>query len=385
MKFVFASDSFKGSLSGKEANRMLERAAKEVFGEVECISLPVADGGEGTADALIEATDGERIYAEVHDPCMKPISAYYGKLNEKCAIIEMAAASGLTLIPPEKRNPLYTTSFGTGELILDALEKGFEDIYIAIGGSATSDGGMGCARALGARFLDPAGCELEGTGRDLERVDRIDVTGLDGRLQKCRITVMCDVTNPLCGKEGAVYTFAPQKGATAEMQEVLEKGMCNYREVLRKQFGTDPDEIPGAGAAGGLGAALMLFMKGRMRSGINTVLDLIGFEEVLKEADLVVTGEGRTDHQSSYGKALFGIGERAKAMGVPAVALSGSIGSGASAIYDHGIRSILTTVSEPMLLTEAMSRSRELYYYAALRLFRLIKTGMDIQNSKSEI
>ncbi len=384
MKLVFASDSYKGSLSSKDTSMMLTRAAKEVFGETECVSVPVADGGEGTVDALIEATDGERIYVQVHGPLLEPVNAYYGKLSDTCAVIEMAAASGLTLIPPEKQNPMLTSSIGTGEMIRDALEKGFKEIYIAIGGSATNDGGMGCARALGVRFLDDAGRELEGRGQDLEKVARIDITGLDPRIENTKILIMCDVTNPLCGTEGATYTFSAQKGATPQMQEQLERGMCNYRDVLKREFCFDPDRIPGAGAAGGLGAALTIFLKGGIRSGIDTVLELIHFDEVIQDADLVVTGEGRTDGQSVYGKAVCGIGERAKAAGVPAVALSGSIGSGASAIYDHGIASILTTVSEPMLLTEAMGRARELYYYAALRLFRLIKTGMELQAKKRE-
>ena len=376
MNLLFASDSFKGSLSSQETAEILARAAKEVFGDVTWSSVPVADGGEGTTDAVIAAENGAWIETEVYGPLMEKVTARYGKIDEKRAVIEMAAASGLPMVPEGRRNPLYTTSYGTGQLIRHALDEGFMDISIAIGGSATNDGGMGCARALGVRFLDEDGRELEGRGEDLEKVSAIDVSGLDPRVSNAKITVMCDVTNPLCGENGATCTFGAQKGATPEIQARLEAGMVNYRDRIRKQFGIDPDAIEGAGAAGGLGTALMVFLGGEMKSGIETVLDLIGFDRRLEGGDLVVTGEGRTDWQSCFGKVMQGVGSRAKAKGVPAVGLSGSLGKDAAQIFDYGIESLMTTVDAPMPLEEALGRAQELYYLGAVRMFRFIRTGM---------
>ena len=378
MKFLFASDSFKGTLSSDQTAELLKKAAAEVFGEVECASVPVADGGEGTIDAVVAALNGSYLKTTVHGPLMESVTASYGKLDENRAVIEMAAASGLPMVPADKRNPLNTTSFGTGELILHALDQGFRDISIAIGGSATNDGGMGCVRALGVRFLDADGNELEGAGKDLEKVSDIDVSGLDPRIKDTKITVMCDVTNPLCGENGATFTFGPQKGATPEIRDRLEAGMVNYRDVIKKLFGTDCDQIRGAGAAGGLGAALKVFLNGEMKSGIETVLDLIDFDARLEGVDLVVTGEGRTDWQSCFGKVMQGVGERAKANGVVAVGLSGSLGKDAMQIVDHGIASLMTTVDSPMPLEEALSRAEELYYLGAVRMFRFLRAGMEM-------
>ena len=290
----------------------------------------------------------------------------------------MALASGYALVPSEKKNPLYTSSYGTGELIRDALDRGFRDITIAIGGSATNDGGMGCMRALGIRFLDREGRELMGNGSDLEHLAEIDDSGLDSRLADTRFTVMCDVTNPLCGEQGATYTFGPQKGGTPEVLERLERGMENYRDILIRTYGINPDTIPGSGAAGGLGAALLVFLRAELRSGIETVLDLIGFDSRLEGVSLVVTGEGCTDWQSCYGKVVQGVGDRCLRRRVPAVALAGGMGEGAEQIYQHGILSILTTVNGFMSAEDAFANAETLYYQAALRLFRLLKAGQKI-------
>ena len=380
MKLLFASDSFKGSLTSEKTTQLLQKAAEDVFGPCDTSGVPVADGGEGTVDAVVAAENGQLIYTAACGPLFEKREAYYGMLDEKRAVIEMASASGLPLVPKEKRNPLYTTTYGTGELIKDALDRGFRNISIAIGGSATNDGGMGCARALGVRFLDENGTPLEGTGADLEKVCSIDVSSLDPRIAETKITVMCDVTNPLTGKDGATYTFGAQKGADPKMQKRLEAGMINYRDVIIRQFGIDPDTIPGSGAAGGLGTALLVFLHGQMRSGIETVLDLIGFDERLEGVDLVVTGEGRTDWQSCFGKVMQGVGERCKAKGIPAVGLSGSLGKDAEKIFDCGIESLITSVDAPMELDEALSRAEELYYKAAVRMFRLIRVGMHISH-----
>ena len=378
MNLLFASDSFKGSLTSEKTVELLTRAANEVFGACTCAGVPVADGGEGTVDAVIAAENGRKITVRVHGPLMEETEAYYGVFGGEKAVIEMAAASGLPMVPPEKRNPLHTTTFGTGELILDALERGYRDISIAIGGSATNDGGMGCAAALGVKFLDAAGNALPGFGRDLANVAKIDVSGVDPRIREAKITVMCDVTNPLCGPDGATYTFGKQKGATPEIQAELEAGMCCYRDVIRDTFGIDCDTVTGAGAAGGLGAALKVYFGGEMKSGIETVLDLIGFDERLAGVDLVVTGEGRTDWQSCFGKVMQGVGERAKAKNIPVLGLSGSLGERAMDICNCGIASLMTTVNAPMPLQEALERAEELYYEGAVRMFRFVKCGMEM-------
>ena len=380
MKFLFASDSFKGTLSSKRTAELLAQAASEIFPGCEYSSIEVADGGEGTTDAVLSAVNGEKIAVSVHGPLWEEISAYYGKLDDRRAVMEMAAASGLPLVPSEQRDPRKTTSYGTGEMIADALGKGFRDISIAIGGSATNDGGIGCMRALGVRFLDENGQELAGCGADLAEIRSIDVSGLDPRVKECKFTVMCDVTNPLCGEKGATHTFGKQKGGTPEILEELEKGMCNYRDILKNQFGVNMDEVPGAGAAGGLGAALMVFLNGTLKSGIETVLDLVEFDRKLEGVSLVVTGEGSTDWQSVFGKVMQGVGVHCRKAGIPAVAVVGSMGKGAEDIFDYGIESILTTVNAVMPLDEALGRAEELYLQAARRMFRMLRAGREMKN-----
>ncbi len=377
MKLLFASDSFKGSLTSQRISQLLTLAAKEVFGECECIGVPVADGGEGTVHAVTEAACGEIKIASAHDPLMNPIKAEYGVFEGK-AIIEMSAASGLTLVPEELRDPMNTSTFGTGELILDALDRGCREIAVAIGGSATNDGGTGCMTALGARFLDENGAELSGCGRDLIKVKKIDLSGLDKRIKDARFSVLCDVKSPLCGKNGATYLYSEQKGAAPKAKEELERGMINYRDLIKKSFGVDCDKIEGAGAAGGLGAALKVFLNAQMRSGIDAVLDMIHFDELLEGVDLVITGEGKTDAQSCRGKVVQGVGRRAKARGIPVVCLSGSLGEGAEELYSDGISAFMTTVNSPMTLGEAMKNAESLYFCAAKEMFRLIKTGRSI-------
>ena len=379
IKLLFASDSFKGTLSSGKTIELLTKAANEVFGECECSGVPVADGGEGTTDAVIAATCGEMIQVQVHGPLMEERTACYGRLDERRAILEMAAASGLPMVPRELRDPRNTTTYGTGELLKDALDKGFTDISIAIGGSATNDGGMGCMRALGVRFLDENGAELEGRGGDLAKVAHIDCSGMDARIPQVTFTAMCDVNNQLCGKDGATYTFGKQKGGTPEVLDELEKGMQNYRDVIIREFGINPDEMPGSGAAGGLGAALLVFLHASLKSGIETVLDLIDFDRRLEGVSLVVTGEGRTDWQSCFGKVMQGVGNHCEKCGVPAVALVGAMGDGAEQIFDYGIRSMMTTVNAVMPLEEALGNAEELYYRGALRMFRFIKTGMEMR------
>ena len=378
MKFLFASDSFKGTLTSDQTIELLTKAAREVFGSCETSGVPVADGGEGTTDAVVKARNGEIITVPVHGPLMEMEQGFYGRLSDTEAILEMAAASGLPMVPEEKRNPLNTTTYGTGELLKAALDAGYTEIAIAIGGSATNDGGMGFASALGIRFLDQEGNVLEGRGEDLEKVAHIDMSGLDPAVQKAHFTVMCDVTNPLCGPDGATYTFGKQKGGTPEILDRLEKGMQNYRDVIIREFGINPDEIQGSGAAGGLGTALKVFLHAEMKSGIETVLDLIDFDARLEGVDLVVTGEGRTDWQSCFGKVMQGVGDRSAKHQVPVAALCGGLGPDYEKIYAHGICSIMTTVDGPMPLKEALDNASELYYKGAIRMFRFLKTGMQM-------
>lgn len=378
MKFLFASDSFKGTLTSRRTAELLAQAAGEIFPGCVCDSIEIADGGEGTADAVLSAADGTKIHMTAAGPLMERIPVSYVQLDNTRAVMEMASASGLPLAPEGKRDPRETTTYGTGEMIADALSKGFRDISIAIGGSATNDGGMGCMRALGVRFLDGSGRELKGRGKDLIRVRSIDPSGMDPRVKECTFTVMCDVTNPLCGPSGATYTFGKQKGGTPEMLDELEAGMCNYRDVLLRQFGVDMDAVPGAGAAGGLGAALMVFLNGKLKSGIETVLELTDFDRRLEGVSLVVTGEGAADWQSVSGKVMQGIGMHCRKLGIPVTAVVGSMGPGAEQLYEYGIDSIITTVNGIIPLDEAMERAEELYLDAARRMFRMLRAGRQL-------
>lgn len=379
MKFLFASDSFKGTLSSEQIISLLTQSAKEAFPDCETVGTLIADGGEGTVDAVIAMTKGELIRVPVHGPLMEETTAVYGKIDENTAIIEMAAASGLPMVPENLRNPLHTTSYGTGELIRDALDRGFRRISVAIGGSATNDGGMGAMSALGVRFLDQDGHVLEGRGEDLEKVASVDLSGLHPAAAQAEFTVMCDVNNPLTGRDGATYTFGNQKGGTPEILDRLEEGMKSYARVAGEALGKDIDHIAGAGAAGGLGAALCGFLNASLKSGIETVLDLIGFDAMLDGVDLVITGEGRIDWQSAFGKVPSGIGMRCRKKGIPAVAIVGGMGNGAEKIYEFGVESIIPTINGAMDIQEALDRAEELYKGAADRMFRFLKVGMQMK------
>lgn len=378
MKFLFASDSFKGTLSSEKIIELLSQSAQKVFPGCETFGVPIADGGEGTVDAVISVTKGDMVTVDVKGPLWEDAKATYGVFNGDCAIIEMAAASGLPMVPAEKRNPLNTTTYGTGQMIKDALDKGYRKLSIAIGGSATNDGGMGAMRALGVKFLDQDGKELSGVGADLGKVADIDVSGIHPAVAESTFTVMCDVNNPLTGPDGATYTFGKQKGGTPEILDEMEGYMVSYANVIKDKLGMDVDKIPGAGAAGGLGAALCVFLHATLKSGIETVLDLIDFDHLLNGVDLVVTGEGRIDWQSAFGKVPSGVGARCKAKGVPAVAVVGGMGDGAEKIFEFGVDSIIPTINGAMEIEEALERAEELYTGAADRMFRMIKVGMSM-------
>lgn len=376
MKLLFASDSFKGSLKSEECAEMLSEAAHEVLGDrVECSCLAMADGGEGTVDAVLKAVGGERVNVLVHGPLGQMREASYAILEQGKAVVEMAQASGLTLLAADERNPLLSSTYGTGELMLDALNRGCRELYIALGGSATNDGGMGCMRALGVRFLDENGCELQGRGCDLIRVQSIDVSGMDNRLKTSKIVVMCDVVNPLCGPMGATHVFGAQKGADEAQLAELEAGMCHYRDLLFRTFGVQADELSGAGAAGGLGAALQVFLQASFQSGVETILALADFDDLARQADLVITGEGCADAQSLQGKVLSGVGAHCQRLGVPVVALVGMVRDGGEAVCKHGISALLASAPPDVPLAEAMAHAREYYRLAAKRLFRLLQEG----------
>lgn len=376
MKILLASDSFKGSLTSRQIGDLLTQAVGEIFPAAETIALQVADGGEGTMSTVVQAMHGSWKTVLVPGPLGDTVHARYGLLPGQKAIIEMAEASGLTLIAPEQRNAARTSTYGTGMLIRDALDAGIRDLTIAIGGSATNDGGMGAMQALGVRFVDRDGKPVSGCGAQLGQVARIDMQGLHPAVAQTKFTVMCDVTNPLLGAHGATYTFGRQKGADDATLDQLEAGMTHYAEVVSRTLGRDLSGVPGAGAAGGLGFALMAFLNAQAQPGIDAVLDLLDFDRKLQGVDLVITGEGRMDGQSACGKVPSGVGRRCKKAGVPAVAIVGGLLSGYESIYDCGIDSVVTTISGAMTLDEAMANCEPLYLDAARRLLRTIRCGM---------
>lgn len=356
-KIVIASDSFKGSLSSAEVAACGERAVHRLFPDCKVVQLPVADGGEGTAETLTAALGGQSVTAIVHDPLGRLITARYGWIaQEQTALIEMAAASGLPLLPLEERNPWLTSTYGTGELIRNALERGCHKFLIAIGGSATNDGGMGLLQALGFRFLDAEGKELPGCGGSLQQIQQIDSSGVLVDLAQCRFTVACDVTNPFYGPTGAAYVFAPQKGADAEMVEALDQGLRHFAQLIHTTQGIAIDQLAGAGAAGGLGGGLVAFLNARLTPGIEMVLDALRFDTQITGADLIITGEGKLDAQTCMGKTPLGILRRAQQQGIPVVALGGAV-EASEALNQCGFLAVFPILPYPTSLTEAMDSS----------------------------
>src|SRR5512137_1242855 len=376
MRVVVAPDSYKGSLSALQVAEAMERGVKAVFPDAEVRKVPIADGGEGTVEALVAATHGTVRHAEVRGPLGEAVRAAWGVLGDgETAVIEMAAASGLPLVPRDRRDPRITTTHGTGELIRAALDAGLRRVIVGIGGSATNDGGTGMARALGVRLLDAAGADLPEGGAALARLARIDVRHLDPRLADARVIVACDVDNPLTGPRGASAVYGPQKGASPEMVAELDAALRRFAEVAREATGRDVASQPGAGAAGGLGAGLLFFTPARLRPGVEIVLETTHFDEVVRGADLVLTGEGRTDAQTAMGKAPVGVAAAARRHGVPVVCLSGGLGEGADEVLAHGIDALAAVSPGPMPLEEAMARGEALIEAAAARLCRLIAVG----------
>ena len=381
MKLLFAPDSFKGSLTAIQITDILEKVAARHFPGAEMISIPVADGGEGTTDALLRADFGQKFRIPVTGPLFEKEDASWGMLADgETAVMEMAQASGLPYVAEAHRDPRRTTSLGTGEMIRNAIQMGATKILIGIGGSATNDGGMGMLAALGAKFTDEAGQEVSPVGGSLIKVAHADFSGLMPELKDVDITVICDVTNPLLGESGATWIYGPQKGATPDIRDELEEGMTNYAKVVSAAVGRDIANFPGAGAAGGLGAALGGVLQAQLKSGIDAVLEAVRFDQKLQGVDLVVTGEGRIDGQSvRFGKVPVGVAKRCAAHNIPVCAIVGGIGDGAEGLYDVCESTIQTTVSGPMLLQDAMTNAAALYESAADRLFRAIKIGMKLK------
>jgi len=373
MKIIIAPDSFKGSLSAAEVIKIISKEARIAFSKAEIIGIPLADGGEGTVDAMLFDGAGVRRACTVSDPLGNIINAEYGVINDT-AIIEMASCSGLTLVPESLRNPMKTTSRGTGEMIKHVLDEGIRNIIIGIGGSATNDGGIGAMQALGAEFYDSDNNLIyTGNGEKLSEIRRIELKNFDKRIRNSRIKVMCDVTNPLTGERGATYTYGRQKGADEETLDLLEKGMRNYEEILNESFERKISKISGAGAAGGMGAALLGFCGAELVSGIGLLLETKKFSERIKRADLIITGEGRVDGQSAYGKAIQGIAGYAGKANVPVIVIAGSVGEGYEKAYDFGVKAIFSIADGPMSLDECMKKSESLLKSTAKNIFELIR------------
>ncbi|AZR72898.1 glycerate kinase [Anoxybacter fermentans] len=358
MKILIAPDSFKGSLTAIEVAENLASGLKKANSQFEIEILPMADGGEGTVRSLVDATNGRIVKKVVTGPLGEKVEAFFGILGDgKTAVIEMAAASGLPLVPRDKRNPLKTTTYGTGELIKVALDEGCRNLIIGIGGSATNDCGIGMAQALGGRFLDANGNNVGFGGGELKKIEKIDLSNLDPRIKEANIQVACDVDNPLYGKNGAAYIYGPQKGATPSMVKELDDGLKHIAMIINRDLKIKVDNIPGAGAAGGLGAGLMAFLNAELKPGIDIVIEASRIEEKVKEVDLVITGEGKIDSQTIFGKTPIGVARVAKKYSKPVIGIAGSLGAGALKVYDHGIDALFSIINAPMTLDTAIEKT----------------------------
>ena len=404
MKVVIAPQAFKGGLSGPEAANAIERGVLTVYPQAETVKVPVADGGDGTLDALVHSTGGELFTSRVTGPLGAPLTALWGVMGDRppgprqrtclpsdqalhnnipdvqgeIAVIEMARASGLALVPPRHRNPRITTTYGTGQLIGEALDRGHRRIIVGLGGSATNDGGVGMAQALGVHFLDSNGKELPFGGAALSSLARIDMSGLRRGVMDARITAATDVSNPLCGPRGASAVYGPQKGASPDVAKELDSALDHLSRVVKRYLGLDIRDAPGAGAAGGLGAGLTAFVNAEIESGIDLICRVLGFDEHLEGADLVITAEGRVDSSTAYDKAPVGVARRAKARGLTVIAMAGSLGNGYQEVYQRGIDVVVPILDRPMRFEESVSRTYDLLRSASERTMRLLKVAGQI-------
>ncbi|MEE9460453.1 MAG: glycerate kinase [Bacteroidales bacterium] len=379
MRILIAPDSYKNALSALEVAKSLKSGLQKVFQDAEFEILPMADGGEGTVEALIDATQGQMIKTPVCDPLMRPIESSFGITGDGVtAVIEMASASGIQLITSGERNPWITTTYGTGELILAALDRGCRDIILGIGGSATNDCGMGMAAALGVKFLDHAGNSVGPGGGMLAEVTRIDISGLDNRIKETKIMVACDVTNPLTGPDGAAHVYGPQQGADPEMVNKLDSNLKKFSDLIMEQLGKDVEQIPGAGAAGGLGAGLIAFLDGELVEGVPAIAAKTGLDEAVAKADIVITGEGGIDFQTQFGKTPYGVAQVAKKHGKPVIAVAGTIGKGVDELYSKGIDAVISILDRPLSLEEAIEETPSLLEATGERIGRLLILGRSL-------
>ena len=355
-KIIIAPDSFKGSLTSIEVANAMEEGIKKVFPNCEIVKTAIADGGEGTTETLVNALNGEKVKVKVHDPLMRPIEVEYGLVdNGRTAVIEMAAASGITLLRKQEQNPAITTTFGTGEIIKDALKRGCRSFLIGIGGSATNDAGTGMWKALGYRFLDKNGNETDGTGKSLHSICSIDKSGAMSGLKDANFTIACDVNNPFSGPNGAASVYAPQKGANKQMVKELDEGLESFRKLIETETEIDLNTVSGAGAAGGLGGGFVAFLNAQLKPGIEMVLEAVDFDKHLQNADLVITGEGKLDKQTGMGKAAIGVLDAANKRNVPVIAIGGSI-EDIENLNKRGFLSLFSIVPYPISMEEAMQK-----------------------------
>ncbi|MBS1206287.1 MAG: glycerate kinase [Proteobacteria bacterium] len=379
MKIVIAPDSYKESLSALEVATAIERGFREIFPSAEYIKIPVADGGEGTVEAMVAATNGRIVKVAVKGPLGEQAEGFYGiSGDERSAFIEMAAASGLEMVPSAKRDPLITTSWGTGELIRHALDAGVKHIIIGIGGSATNDGGAGMVQALGAKLLDEQNRQIAPGGAALESLVRIDLRELDKRLSGCRIEVACDVTNPLTGEAGASAVFGPQKGATPEMIARLDKALAHYAGIIARDLDIDVLNLAGGGAAGGMGAALYAFCGAELRQGIEIVTDALALDKHVRGADLVITGEGRIDSQTVHGKVPVGVAKVAKRYNIPVIGIAGSLTADVGVVHDHGIDAVFSVLYTICTLEKALENAGENVRMTARNVAAVLKAGQQL-------
>ncbi|CNF46086.1 glycerate kinase [Yersinia intermedia] len=385
MKIVIAPDSYKESLSALDVAVQIEAGFRTQFPDAQYIKLPVADGGEGTVEAMVAATAGRIIQVNVTGPLGDEVAAFYGiSGDDKSAFIEMAAASGLELVPPELRNPLKTTSYGTGELICHALDQGVKHIIIGIGGSATNDGGAGMVQALGVKLLDKQGKQIGFGGGKLAELDVIDISGLDPRIKRCQIDVACDVTNPLTGSEGASAIFGRQKGATPEMVSQLDDGLQHYAGIIKRYLDIDVDQVEGAGAAGGLGAALLAFCGATLSPGIDIVTDALGLDALVRDATFVITGEGRIDSQTIHGKVPIGVARVAKRYNKPVIGIAGSLTDDVDVVYEHGLDAVFSVIYSICTLEQALDNAAANVFMTARNIAATLAIGMAVGQSSQE-
>jgi glycerate 2-kinase len=376
MHILIAPQSLKGSLTAAEAGAAIAQGVRTIYPEAVIEVVPVADGGEGTLQALVDASGGKIIQKTVTGPLGEPVLAFFGLMGDgRTSVIEMAASAGLPLVPLEKRDPRITTTYGVGELIMAALDYGSRHFIIGIGGSATNDGGAGMAQALGARLLDVQGTEITRGGAALATLTHISTSSMDTRLQQCTVEVACDVNNPLCGPTGASAVYGPQKGATPEMVEELDKALAHYAQIIEQDLRMSIRETPGAGAAGGLGAGLMAFLHAKLRPGAQIVFEAVGLEERIRNANLVITAEGQIDAQTAYGKSVGAVAEIAKRYGLPVLAFAGSLGENYQVVYKLGVDAVEALPVSPMTLTYAMENAARLIREAAERACRFMRVG----------